>query len=764
MGCISIGNVMLPITPFLQGHKITYCTRCWCIEHLRSKCQTSSARYHICLEEVTEKPTYNYLQQRRCAQFDENHHSLSSQCQNIKTYKAHLKENVNIALSRCFLRRLEPLKQMPNINPDSFSLFSRQIQYVVSIWGSKQIPGQQSADKVNVLTALTIQLTVMTENNPRMEKKLKEMNVRFNYETQVLELLRWINVQQVSSSSSSSSLSRLTYMEGVEQELQLSSDGKHVLFRLWALSSGKVQTTQRRLYSLDLTNGQVDRLGKNFDGLVTQYTVKSGGGVYIIGQLGLNVQIYTQESLTDDAIYRQGWNGTYERFTASSHRAGGPVAFAFSSLERPKEVYLAESIDQLMSAKPITNDNELFTQRVLPQATAYHWKNTADNQVIEGVLHYPPGKFNAKNLPLLVLIHGGPNAASLNELQATWNWATMAATEGWLVLEPNYRGSTGYGDKFLGEIRHRPLSLPGQDILMGVDQLTKDGIADSKRLAVGGYSYGGFLTNWLITQTTRFNAALSGAGGIEHVSGWGTMDLPLLLSYLHGGFPWEVPQVYQSESPIYYMNRVRTPTHIVVGENDVRVDADQSFILERSLHYLGIPVQLLVFPNEGHAIANFPWSGKIKVREELKCQEPVLIHTTIRKNILFGRNSATDEEIYEAAKIANAYHFIMTLSDKCETQVGERGAALSDGQKQRIVQTTLIITHRLSTIHDADKIIVIQKEKMVEEDDYDSLIVICLLVLMETLANDFAQPKNNTGALCIRLGSDASVVQDTSGY
>ncbi|CAF1220577.1 unnamed protein product [Rotaria sp. Silwood1] len=431
-----------------------------------------------------------------------------------------------------------------------------------------------------------------------------------------------------SSSSSSSSLSRLTYMEGVEQELQLSSDGKHVLFRLWALSSGKVQTTQRRLYSLDLTNGQVDRLGKNFDGLVTQYTVKSGGGVYIIGQLGLNVQIYTQESLTDDAIYQQGWNGTYERFTASSHRAGGPVAFAFSSSERPKEVYLAESIDQLMSAKPITNDNELFTQRVLPQATAYHWKNTADNQVIEGVLHYPPGKFNAKNLPLLVLIHGGPNVASLNELQATWNWATMAATEGWLVLEPNYRGSTGYGDKFLGEIRHRSLSLPGQDILMGVDQLTKDGIADSKRLAVGGYSYGGFLTNWLITQTTRFNAALSGAGGIEHVSGWGTMDLPLLRSYLHGGFPWEVPQVYQTESPIYYMNKVRTPTHIVVGENDVRVDADQSFILERSLHYLGIPVQLLVFPNEGHAIANFPWSRKIKAKTQKPSNKLVLANVS----------------------------------------------------------------------------------------------------------------------------------------
>ncbi|CAF2835974.1 unnamed protein product [Rotaria sp. Silwood2] len=445
-----------------------------------------------------------------------------------------------------------------------------------------------------------------------------EQQLVFTSRGKAYEDLDDFEIYSIRLNSSSSSLSRLTYMEGVEQELQLSSDGKHVLFRLWALSSGKVQTTQRRLCSLDLINGQINRLAKNFDGVVTQYTVKSGGGVYIIGQLGLNVQIYTQESLTDYAIYRHGWNGTYERFASSSHRAGGPVAFAFSSLERPKEVYLAESIDQLMSAKPITNDNELFTQRDLPQATAYHWKNTADNQVIEGVLHYPPGKFNAKNLPLLILIHGGPNVASVNELQATWNWATMAATEGWLVLEPNYRGSTGYGDKFLGEIRHRLLSLPGQDILMGVDQLTKDGIADPKRLAVGGYSYGGFLTNWLITQTTRFNAALSGAGGIEHVSGWGTMDLPVLLSYLHGGFPWEVPQVYQSESPIYQMNKVRTPTHIVIGEYDARVDTDQSFILERSLHYLGIPVQLLVFPNEGHAIANDPWNGKIKVREELK--------------------------------------------------------------------------------------------------------------------------------------------------
>ncbi|CAM4900207.1 unnamed protein product [Rotaria socialis] len=384
------------------------------------------------------------------------------------------------------------------------------------------------------------------------------------------------SIQLNSSSSSLSSLSRLTNMEGVEQELKLSSDGKHVFYRLWALSS-----------------------------------VKSGGGVHIIGQLGLNVQVYTQESIADDAIQQRGWNGTYERFSSLSHQSGGPVAFVFSSFEKPKEYPSSGIID--------LGNNVLFTQHNLPQVKAYYWKNTADNQVIEGVLHYPPGKSNGKNLPLLVLIHGGPNAASLNELQANWNnWATIAATEGWLVLEPNYRGSTGYGDKFLGEFRHRLLSLPGEDILMGVDQLIEDGITDSKRLAVGGYSYGGFLTNWLITQTTRFNAALSGAGSIEHVSSWGTMDLPVLLSYLHGGFPWEVPKIYQKESSIYQLNKVRTPTHIVTGQSDTRVDPDQSYMLERGLYYLGMPVQLLVFPNEGHGIENDPWNGKIKVREELK--------------------------------------------------------------------------------------------------------------------------------------------------
>ncbi|CAM4936790.1 unnamed protein product [Rotaria socialis] len=167
-------------------------------------------------------------------------------------------------------------------------------------------------------------------------------------------------------------------------------------------------------------------------------------------------------------------------------------------------------------------------------------------------------------------------------------------------------------------LRFQAISRPGKDILSGVDRLINDGIADPNRLAIGGYSYGGYLTNWLITQTTRFNAALSGAGGLEHVSDWGTIDLPVDVTDIFGGFPWEVPHIYQSEGAIYQLDKVRTLTYIVTGENDVRVSSSQSYILERGLHYLGIPVQLLIFPGEGHLLSNNPWHRKIKVREELK--------------------------------------------------------------------------------------------------------------------------------------------------
>ncbi|CAF1333029.1 unnamed protein product [Adineta ricciae] len=411
-------------------------------------------------------------------------------------------------------------------------------------------------------------------------------------------------------------LTKLTDNQATEEDLQLSNDGKQILFRTLSLNSPKsrMNDTQGRLYSVDLLNGELQQIGTDFSGNIVGYACQSDGNILILGQLGTQVQIYSKQSLID---HHQGWNGTYESLVISKEK--NLIAFVHSSFDKPMEVYIVNRIDELSIAESITNCNELFTGSNFSQGTVYTWKNRDDNQTIEGILHYPFGKLQSTNLPLLVLCHGGPYDASVNQMNNNGaNWAPLAAANGWLVLEPNYRGSTGYGDEFFNQIRHRPLSLPGKDILFGIDSLIQDGIVDSRRLAIAGYSYGGCLTNWLITQTDRFSAALSGSGIIDYSSMWGTSDMPVLIENLFGGFPWNVPELYQKESPIYNFDKVHTPTHIITGEIDVRVPASQSYILERALYYRGVPVELLIFPNEDHALSRNPKHQKLKVQRELQ--------------------------------------------------------------------------------------------------------------------------------------------------
>ena len=220
---------------------------------------------------------------------------------------------------------------------------------------------------------------------------------------------------------------------------------------------------------------------------------------------------------------------------------------------------------------------------------------------------------------MLTLIHGGPAAADGNHFRSDWyDWAVIAASNDWLVFRPNYRGSIGYGDAFMRQISPHLVSRPGKDILEGVDALVRDGIADPQQLTIGGYSYGGYMTNWLITQTTRFRAAVTGAGAVEHAVNWGNDDLTFDDAWYLGGAPWEAEKNYNAEAAMWQMNKVHTPTHLVVGANDIRVAAAESYLMERELHTLRVPADLLVFPGEGHLLGNNPWHGKIKVREELK--------------------------------------------------------------------------------------------------------------------------------------------------
>jgi dipeptidyl aminopeptidase/acylaminoacyl peptidase len=416
---------------------------------------------------------------------------------------------------------------------------------------------------------------------------------------------------------------RLTHNEAVELNLEWAPDNRHLFFQINLGSlERKYEDPQPRLYWVDAgdTSGksEVQRWFADYPGEVVRYTPLPDGSVLCACRTGTEVQLVSQANPKAAIVKREGWAGTYEIPSVAAQSQSTRIAFAYSATVRPTEVYIADGPDKLAQARPITSFNKLFTERELPLAKPYRWTSD-DGTPVEGMLMYPPGKFEAKNLPMFVFIHGGPQDADGNRFEADWyQWDRLAATAGWLVFEPNYRGSTGYGDKFALQIVPEIVSRPGKDILTGVDALVKTGIADRNQLAVGGYSYGGYMTNWLITQTARFKAAVTGAGAVEHVANWGNDDTVFDDAYYLGGLPWETAERYRSEGAIYQLNKVRTPTHMVAGADDIRVAVLEDYLLDRALHELNVPSDLLIFPGEGHELAKNPWHGKIKVREELK--------------------------------------------------------------------------------------------------------------------------------------------------
>jgi dipeptidyl aminopeptidase/acylaminoacyl peptidase len=424
---------------------------------------------------------------------------------------------------------------------------------------------------------------------------------------------------------------RVTNNQAAEVRPRWANDSRHIFFsvevgdvsgpyrdlqpHLYWVDTGKPDTGSPNEYKPDAKSRPIEQWSKDFIGPVEHYAV-AADTVLASARVGTEVQMYSVGKPSEPLHRITGWPGTYANISVAAHSP--KIAFVYSSLGKPDEVYLADSADKLDQARAITSFNKLFTERDLPQGKPYTWK-ADDGTTVEGMLIYPPGKFEQKHLPMLTLIHGGPADADGNHFGADWyDWADLAATNGWLVFRPNYRGSTGYGDKFLQQIVPVIVSRPGKDILEGVDALVKDGIADADHLTIGGYSYGGYMTNWLITQTTRFKAAVTGAGAVEHVGNWGNDDTTYDDAYFLGGRPWEAQQRYHDEAAIFQMDKVRTPTHMVGGADDIRVAVLEDYLLEHALYSLGIPNKLLIFPGEGHGLGKNPWHGKIKVREELK--------------------------------------------------------------------------------------------------------------------------------------------------
>jgi dipeptidyl aminopeptidase/acylaminoacyl peptidase len=220
-----------------------------------------------------------------------------------------------------------------------------------------------------------------------------------------------------------------------------------------------------------------------------------------------------------------------------------------------------------------------------------------DGTEVEGWLMLPRAAKPA--FPMVLAIHGGPHGAYGSAFDYEFQWL---AANGFAVLYTNPRGSTGYGEKFLWATWGGWGKLDFEDVMSGVDYALAHYPIDRKRLGVTGYSYGGFLTNWTITQTDRFAAAVSGAGVVNWLSDYGTADIPRTKESEFGGSPWEPAsnRLMRSLSPITYAGNVKTPTLFLDGESDMRVPIVENEQMYTALKKLRIPAKMVRYPGDYH--------------------------------------------------------------------------------------------------------------------------------------------------------------------
>ena len=280
-----------------------------------------------------------------------------------------------------------------------------------------------------------------------------------------------------------------------------------------------------------------------------------------------------------------------------------------------ENVYL---VKEGASPQRITNLNPQVDTWKIPQYSIVQWKG-AGGVVIEGVIELPPDYQPGKPLPLIVQLHGGPVTSTKYHFEF-WPYEghVLLAAKGYALFSPNYRGSTGYGDKFLTDLAGKLNDIEVEDILTGIDELIRRGVADKDKLGVMGWSNGGYLTNCLITRTSKFKAASSGGPIVDHVMQWGGSDTAAGSVELLKGLPWKLPDEFRKASPLYQLDKIRTPTIIHAGGSDERCPPIHARALYRALReYSKVPTELLIYPGEAHTPSKLT-SRKAKMEWDLR--------------------------------------------------------------------------------------------------------------------------------------------------
>lgn len=330
------------------------------------------------------------------------------------------------------------------------------------------------------------------------------------------------------------------------------------------------------------------------DGERLLYAAWSG----VTHQIGiLNENDGSMETLAEDFVIGERFG---PRFSLTPDFRS--IAVTHSTSDRPYDVWLGELTgkDTAINGiawRQLTRLNRIAEETLELAPTSHVRYESVDGWQIDALFTAPLHHVGDTPPPLVVHVHGGPSAAYVGD----WGgWGQLLASAGFAVLEANIRGSQGRGTAFSDAVLGDMGGKDFQDILCGVDYLIQRGLVDANRVGIMGWSYGGFMTAWAVTQTNRFKAAMMGAGICDFHSFHAQTNIPDWDGRFIGADVLEQPEAYRERSAITYAARVTTPTLILHGEKDECVPVNQAYAFQRALRRLGVPTELVVYPREGH--------------------------------------------------------------------------------------------------------------------------------------------------------------------
>ena len=369
--------------------------------------------------------------------------------------------------------------------------------------------------------------------------------------------------------------------------LRVSPDGKDIVYAASRVDG----PSPHDLFIQSIDGGPARNLtGAALDRPVGGFIWRPDGSILAVVAAGFDSRLHV--------ITRNGkdtsWPASAVHPTNAFDVCGDALAFVGDTATEPQEIWLSDSAGH---AEQVTHFNENWKQIPLIKPEIISYKSF-DGTEIEAALMKPAGYHDGAKVPLVVLVHGGPTGRWQDQFEP---WGQLLAARGYAVFYPNVRGSTGYGFHFLEMNRADWGGGDFKDVMAGVDFLIAKGVADPERLAIGGWSYGGYMSAWAITQTNRFKAAMVGAGLSDLASEYGTEQHSSYDEWFYG-MPYEKIEGFQKSSPITHVKNARTPTLILQGEADTTDPIGQSQQLYRGLKRYGVESEFVIYPREGHGL------------------------------------------------------------------------------------------------------------------------------------------------------------------